>query len=495
MVRLSLQENSNDKQQYKNTMRLSKYFLVIPFLVLGVLARAQQSSTFSLQQCLDIAIKNNLNVKQTGLTMEQDRIAFKQAKENLLPYITGGASRSLNNGRTVNPVTNTYVNQSLTSDNYNISASLTLFNGLALQNSIKQTSLAYQAGTMDFQSAKDLVTVNIITNYLQILENEEQLAATQSQLAVAKGNLDRSEVLEQHGANKAASDFTDFKGQLAGSQVAVVNAQNSLNAAKLTLFQLMNIPYERDATFTDLNAQEIAGEYGISPDNVYETALQQLALVKAATLRRESAEKYLKVTKGQLLPTLAINGNISTNYSSAGQKSVFIDSTTVPTGTFINTPAGKQSVYATQANFASQGISYADQFKNNYGTAVSLGLNIPIFTNHVKKNAIALAKINLLNYQYIEDNVKVQLRQSVESAYYNMVAAYNRYKALGDQVNAYTESFRIYKIRYESGVLTSVDLIISKNNLDAANLNLISARYDYFIYSKILDYYQGKLAL
>jgi outer membrane protein len=212
-------------------------------------------------------------------------------------------------------------------------------------------------------------------------------------------------------------------------------------------------------------------------------------------LKRESAEKGVKVAQGLLFPTLAINGGISTNYSSAGQRSVFIDSTVVPTGAFINTPSGKQSVYTNQANYASQNISYMDQFKNNYGTSVTLGLNIPIFTNLIKRNNVANAKLNLLSYKNIEENTKIQLRQSVEQAYYNMMAAYNRYQALDAQVKAYTESYRIFKIRLDAGVINSTDFIIAKNNLDAANLNLISARYDYFIYSKILDYYQGKLSL
>ncbi len=477
-------------------MRFTKYLLILLFAACVVLAHAQQSDTLTLQKCLDIAIKNNLQVKQNGLTMEADRINFLQSKENLLPSISGNVSRQLSQGRGINPVTNTYVNQSLTSDNYGVTGNLVLFNGLALQNAIKQASLSYQAGRMDFQAAKDIVTINIITNYLNILDNQEILGQSKSQLAVAQENVDRSETLEKSGANKVASDLSDFKGALAGSRVAVVNSQNSLDASKLNLFQLMNIPYNPNAQFQSLNAQDLAGQYGVTPDKVYETALQQLAVVKAATLRRESAEKGVKVAKGLLLPSLAINGGLSTNYSSAGQRSVFTDSTTNPTNAFINTPGGgKQTVYTTQANFANQRIDYADQFKNNYGTYLTLGLNIPIFTNYIKRNNIALAKINLESYQNIEDNTKVQLKQNVEQAYYNMTASYRKYQALTDQVNAYTESFRISKIRFDAGVLTSVDYIIAKNNLDAANLNLISARYDYFIYSKILDYYQGKLSL
>ncbi len=459
------------------------------------MAHAQQDSVLNLQQCLDIAVKNNLQVKQTNLTMQTDSVNYVQTKDNLLPTLNGQISRELTQGRALSPVTNTYVNQGLTSDNYGLSGNLTLFSGLANQNAIKQARLAFQAGKMDFQSAKDVVTLNIITAYLMVLDDEEQLNQSRSQLAVAKESYDRGSILEKEGANTAASTIYDLKGSYASSNVAVVNAQNAVIAAKIVLFQYMNMPYKKDAKLQPLNAQDLAGEYGTDPDQIYQAALQQLAAVKAATLRRQSAEKGVKQAQGLLLPTITLNGGINTNYNSAGQSSRFIDSTSssVP-GLYINTPTGKQAVYATQANYAEQNINYINQFKNNYGTYVGLTLNIPILNYRQKRNAVALAKINLENLRVVEDNTKTVLQQNIEQAYSNMTAAYNRYQALQDESTAYTESFRISKIRFEAGVLTSVDYITSKNNMDAANLNLISARYDYFIYSKILDYYQGKLS-
>jgi outer membrane protein len=476
-------------------MRLSKYFLTLLFFAGSILAHAQQNDTLTLQKCLDIAVKNNLQVKQSGTNAELARIDLAQSRDNLLPSISGNANRQLSQGRGINSVTNTYINQSQTNDSYNLNGGLTLFNGFALQNAIKAASLAYQAGKMDFQSAKDVVTVNVITGYLSILNGEETLNATKSQLAVANETVGRSETLEKEGANKAASDLTDFKGSLASSQVAVVNAQNALDAAKLNLFQLMNIPFKSGTEFQKLNAEDLSGNYGADAEQIYQTALQQLAAVKAATLRRESAEKTVKSVKGLLLPSITLGGGLFTSYSSTAQKSSFIDSVTnaVP-GLFVNTPTGKQSVFSTQANNSVQKIGYADQFKNNYGTYVQLGITIPIFTNRIKYNNVARAKVSLLNYQNIEDYTKIQLRQNVEQAYYNMTAAYKRYQALTEQVKAYTESFRIYKLRFDSGVLTSVDYVFAKNNLDAATLNLIGARYDYYIDSKILDYYQGKLS-
>jgi len=440
-------------------MRFSKYFLTLLFIAGGFIAHAQQKDTLlTLQQCLDIAIKNNLIVKQDSLTAQQARIGFVQAKDNLIPYITGGANRTLSSGRALNPVTNNYITQGVTSDNYNLQGSVTIFNGLALENAIKQASLAFQSGKMAFQAAKDIVIVNVITNYLQVLDAVEILGQSKTQLAVAKENVGIAETKEKYGANLTASTLTDFQGAYAADVVALVQNQNSLDAAKLSLYNLLNIPYNKDAQLQPLNAEQLKGDNGVNADDVYNTALQQLAQVKAATLMRESAEKGVKYAKGQLYPTLALYSGISTNYSNLNAE------------------------------------SYSDQFRNNYGTYFELGLNIPIFTNHIKKNAVSLAKLNLLNYQYIEDNTKIMLKQNVDQAWYNMTAAYNRYKALQDESTAYTESYRVSKIRFDAGVITSDLFLLAKGNMDAANLNLISARYDYIIYSKILDYYQGKLS-
>jgi outer membrane protein len=436
-------------------MRFLKYILVLSFIIEASVSKGQ--TVYNLQQCLQIAIKNNLTAQEDSVTAQLARISYLQAKENMLPNITGGADRDLTSGRAVNPVNNSYITQSVTSDNYNLNGSMTVFNGLALQHAVKQTSLAYQSGKMAYQAAKDVVTVNVITNYLQVLDALDMLNQDTSQLAVAKESLDRSEILEQHGDNKFASDVFDLRGSYQAAKVNLVVAQNNYNAAMLSLFQLMNIPYDKTAQLQPLNAEDLKGDNGINPDDVYKTALAGLALMKSATLMRQSAEQSVKYYRGLLYPQFFLSSGIGTNYSNLNSS------------------------------------SYFDQFRNNYGTYFEFGVNIPIFTNLLKRNAVATAKLNLMNYQYIENNTKIQIQQSVEQAYYNMSSAYTRYTSLKDEVTAYTESFRISKIRYEAGVLNSVDYVTSKNNMDGANIQFISARYDYLIYSKILDYYLGKI--
>src|SRR5476651_2651253 len=122
------------------------FFLLLP----GFSLKAQQNNHFTLQQCIDIAIQNNFNVKTSEAQMQINRISWQQARENLLPNINADLSNSINNGRSLDPTTYNYITQQQTSGNYNLGGSIILFNGLALQNAIRQASLAYQAGKMDF---------------------------------------------------------------------------------------------------------------------------------------------------------------------------------------------------------------------------------------------------------------------------------------------------------------------------------------------------------
>jgi len=446
-------------------MRYFKFLLFSLITLVPTLAHSQAvDSVLTLQQCIDIAVKRNLDVRKSELQLQSAKVDKNQAKENLLPTINGQVDHGINNGRNLDPSTSNYVDQSLKFANYTANAGLTLFSGLQNLNKIKQTSLAYKAGEMDLQQAKDLVTINTITAYLQVLNNTEALSQVQNQLEVSKKQLDRLDILEKQGANKQPNDYYDLKGTYADNQVTYVNSKATLQTSKLNLLQILNIPYRPEIRFEKVTGAEILQQNGTS-DEIYQTALAQLAYVKAATLRRQSAEKGVSAAKGALSPSISLFGSLNTLYSSAQ-----LDNNNVT-------------------------IPYWNQFKGNYNTQVGITLRVPILNYLQNRNKVTLAKIDLQNYKYIEENTKIQLRQNVEQAYLNMSNALERYAALQEQVKAYAESFRIAEIRFNAGVLTSVDYVLAKNYLDRANLNLINARYDCYIYNKILDYYQGHLAL
>lgn len=488
MVKSNLQNNSDHI-----IMRYFKFIFFGLMVLSAIDVQAQTDTLTTIKQCIDIAIKNNLVVQQNDLQMQRLGVNYKQAKDNLLPTLNGQVDHSLNSGRSINVFTNSYVTQSYTSGNYNLNAGLTLFSGLQNLNAIKQTSLAYQAGKMDFQQAKDQVTINVITAYLLVLDNTELLAQAYNQLDVSKKQVERLEILEKDGANKLPSDLYDLKGTYGDNELNLVSTKNNLEASKLSLVQILNIPYNRNIKLEPISVADVANQTGENADQVFDTALKQLAYIKAAELRRQSAERGVKVAKGALSPTVSLFGGITTNYSSTAQNSTVSDSSIVPTKQFVNTPTGKSTVYTTQYENTFKNIGYYDQFKNNYSTQFGVRLTVPILNYFQNRNKVKLAKIDLQESKYIEENTKNVLRQNVEQAYVNMTLAYNRYNVLVEQVKAYKESFRTAEIRFNAGVLTSVDFVVAKNNFDKANINLINSRYDCYIYNKVLDYYMGRL--
>lgn len=470
--------------------RISGIMLLI--LLTGYSTIAQK--IFTLKQCVDTAIANNLLVKQSDLQMQNASINYKQAKDNRLPNLFANLNHGLNQGRSIDPFTNSYVSQNITYGDYNVSTNLTLFNGLQIKNFIKQNALGYEASKMELQTAKDNLTLNTILAYLLILSNEDQLVQSQNQSGLTKKQVERLEILNKEGSIIPAQLY-ELRGTLANDELAVINNENAVQASKLALSQLMNVAYDKSMEVERLTADNYALNYEADPESIYQIALSQLAHIKGVELRKESADKAVKVARSQFYPTVGLGGNLGTNYSSAAAESIFLNSTQVPSGDFVNVNGTQLPVITTKSNFNTRKINYSNQFSNNYSTSVNLGIRIPILNAFRARNNVALARNDLKNTEYIAETAKIQLKQSIEQAYLNMTGASKRYTILLQQVNDFTTAFKAAEVRYNEGVSTQIDYLIAKTNLDRANINLISAKYDYIFQTKILDYYQAKLVL
>jgi outer membrane protein len=427
--------------------------------MLQVTVMAQPTYRYTLQQCIDTAVARNIQVRQNSLQAEAAGVNLKQARANILPDLNASFDHGINQGRSIDPFTNTYVNQSVNYAGYGVNSGVVLFSGLSLQNAIRQNAFAYDASRMELQQAKDNLTLNVILAYLQVLNNEDLLASSAKQKELSAKQLERLEILDREGAISPAQ-LADVKGQLMNDELAILNLRNSLETSKLALAQLMNVPYHTSMTLERINADEFLTVYIKSNDQVYETALQQFSLVKAVALRKRSAEYALKSARGTLFPSLILGGGLQTNYSSVAQNAT-----------------GK--------------IGYNEQVKNNIFSTINLGLRFPILNSFRTRNNIRLADITVRNSELVEENTKVQLRQQIEQAHLNMTNGYERYKTLVEQVAAYAISYKAAEARFSAGVGTSVDYLIAKNNLDRANINLITAKYDFVLRKKVLDFYQN----
>lgn len=465
---------------------------VLVFFTAKTYAQQPSGGTLTLRQSIETGIANNLDIKQQDLDMQRANVNYKQAKGNRLPLLSGNILHGINQGRNINPRTNTYVNEQVNIANYSLNTDVTVFNGFRLLNAVKQNSLAYDASKLELQQAEYELTLNIILAYLQILNNEDQLVLSRNQAILSRKQLERLEALDKQGAIAPALMY-DLRGQLANDELAIVNGENALNAARLSLAQLMNVPYDPNLKVERLSAEQFSMGYEGDAEAIYQTAIKELALVKAAELRKQSAEKGVKTARGALSPTIYLTGSLSTDYFSTGTTDVRLGTfRNDSTNGFVTLNGNKVPVFVNNENVREERIGYLDQIKNNYGTFVGVGVRIPILNSFRARNQVSLAKIDLKSAEYTAQATYIQLKQFIEQAYFNMKAAQERYRVLTEQVNAFALSFRAAEVRFDAGLGTSVDYLIAKNNLDRANINLVNARYDYVLRTKILDYYQNK---
>ncbi|MEI9806861.1 MAG: TolC family protein [Bacteroidota bacterium] len=464
----------------------------VSILLLAFSLYSHSQTTMTLKECIETGIANNADVLQRQLQSESDKANWKQSKLNIFPDLNATAGHSFNQGRSIDPYSNSPVTQSFNSSNYGVSSNVILFNGFAIQNNIKQNALSYQAANMEWQQEKDNLTINIILAYLQVLSNTDQLEQAKNQLGLTSKQVERLDILNKEGAVRPANLF-DLKGQYAGDQLAIINAQNALETAKVNLSRLMNVPYNKDLAVEKIQPESFAAIYDNAPNVIYETALKQLALIKAVDLRQQSADKGVKAAKGQLFPTLSFGAGASTNYVSVAQQSQYINTIYGPTSDSAIVNSLKYPVFRFQDNFTTPNkISYRNQLDNNFSTSFGFNLSIPIFNSLIQRNRVKQAKIMYKSAELTAKTTRTQLGQDIDLAYVNMTSASDRYKALLEQVDAFDQSFKAAGILFQQGVGTSIDYLTAKNNLDRANINLIIAKYDFVLRIKILDYYQGK---
>ena len=473
--------------------------IAIP-LILFVLAATSQTKAqdttavngvYTLQQCIEIAFKNNTDVKQAGFLAESAKINYNQSKANMLPDLNAGISHTQYNGRSIDPYTNAYINEQSTAGSYQLNAGITLWHGSSILNYMKQYRLSYEAGKMDEQNAKDKLTINVILAYLSVLSAHEQLNIAEKQADATRKKVDLLEIKNKDGAI-SPSDLFDMKGQLANDGLTVVTTKNTLDNALQALTQLMNVPYEAGMQLMAITEGIIIQPYEETVDQIYENASQRLALVKSADLKVESASKNIKAIRGQMMPTLSVFGGLYTNYSSTAKLQQLTGTTDVPTPNYVTINNVKTTVYSQQSNFNSLSIGYDTQLKNNYNSAIGIGLQIPLTNNMQVRNKLKLAKVAELQVKEQAQTIRIQLRQAIVQDFVNMNSDYNSYKILLSQVEDFGQSFHAAEIRYTNGAISTVDYVIAKNNFDRVQLNLVVAKYNYMLRTKLLDFYQNR---
>jgi len=429
-------------------------FIFTYILPLTVYSQDSLQTHFTLEECIELALRNNANAQKSASNTELANLDLKQAKTALLPSFDGRLTHDISTGFTTDPITNTILRTNVTSGSQSLSTSVLLFNGLNLLRTIRQQAFAYKASQMDEQQIKDNLTLDIILAYLQVITSQDVLDQNKQQRDVTKKQLDRLALMNNDGAI-APGDFYDLKGQFSGDQVTVVTAENTLRTSIIALTQLLNIPYRESLSFEPINQLPNITSTSMSQETLYENAASFLGTLRAAKFWKESADYQLKATRSLYFPSLSFGAGLNSRYSNSGE------------GTYI------------------------DQIQDNLGRGLGFTLNIPILDGFRRRINVSRAKIYLRNAEIDLENTQNNLQQQTSQVLINLETAKQKYLELREQVDAYKESFRIAEVRFEAGDINSVEFLLQKNKYDQANINLVVTQYEWQLRQRIANYYNG----
>jgi outer membrane protein len=446
----------------------------------------QGQQAWTLQQCVDYALKNNILLKQSELNTMMNKNNATQSKASILPSINAGAAHTYNFGRTIDRYTNTFANTQVLSQNFYVSSNVVLWSGLAQYNNIRANEYNYLASAENLKQQQNDLALNVATAYINVIYTEELFGISKNQFEITKLQLDRTQKLADAGT-LAKSAVYDLKAQLANEEVNVTNADNNFQIAFLTLKQLMNLD---SVNFKIVKPDiEVLSEnlLGNSVQNIYETALKTQPSIKSAEYTLLMAERNLAASRGRVSPTLSFNASMGTGYSGLDKTIAgynFVTDTLAMVGTTPLTYDRQDPILKDKP--------FADQLSDNVNKSIGFTLSVPIFNGLQTYASVKNAKLNALNAKYGQDLAEQNLYKTIAQAYANARAALNRYVASKASVEASEQSFNFAQQKFNVGAIGAFDFNEAKSRLMNAQSTLVQSKYDYIFKLKVLDYYQGK---
>ena len=444
-------------------------FILIAIICLNLSAIAQKA--WSLEECINYAIENNITVKRQELNAKSADKTHFQSYMEILPNVNANGQHYLNTGKTLNVETYQYEDKSFQGGNVSLNSEIVLFNGLQNLNTIMRTKYDLMSQLENVEKVKNDITLNVTTAYLQILLNKELRDNAKLQLEVTTEQIEKTKKLVKIG-NTAKGDLLQIKAQAALEKASLTNTENNLKLSYLTLSQLLNLDTSKDfeINFPEITEITLSDEI-VDIRMIFGEAVELLPEIKSAEYSLKSSEKNLAIAKGALSPTITFGYQYGSRYNEVSQK---LDSLVGPIA------------------FYADSYPYFDQVKDNASQVVYAAIRIPIFNKWRTKTSIEQAKINLSDSRLNLDLQKQSLYQSIQQASTQATAAMDRYLANTEAVESMEEAFRYTEQKYQVGLVDILEYKIAKNNLNKTKSDLSQAKYEYIFRTKILEFYKGQ---
>jgi len=472
---------------------LVKYFacLVVIFIFVSTSLHAQRY--WSLQECVDVAIKNNITVKQRELTKESVKADLLQSKLTLLPNVNGQLTNNYNTGFAINPFTNS-AQQDVTfrNNSMGVSANMTLFNGFQQSNSIRMQQTNIKASEQDLESSKNTIRLNLANAYLQVLMNIELDERNVIQAQYTREQIVKQQKLYELGAANKVK-LLQLKAQVSNEELQIVTGKNQLSQSYLTLWQLMNIEPDTNNKVIkpDIDISKIENEPRTATQ-IYQEYLNQSPDVKAAQLRSRSAEISKYVSLGGRSPRVSVNASLSSFYSTQTQQGVG-NISYMPSALGFKDPNGQiPNLFYTPGYSSYQVTPFSDQFNTNLGKALGFTLTLPIYNSWQVNTNVQKSKINEYSAHLTEKQVQNDLYKNITQALLDFNGAQKKYEANKTSLDANKESYLIAESQFTLGAISTTDYLNAKNEYEKAQSSYFQSKYELVFRRKVLDFYSGK---
>ena len=430
---------------------------LLPILLCALLlsglrnATAQEASkTWTLQECLDYAYQNNIQVRQSRNNQLSGIEDTKQAKAALFPSLVASTTQSYTNY----PSSEVTDNNSYTGT-YGITAGMTIFEGGKLRTEVKRQKVQNQMDALSVEESVNDIRIAIVQAYMQCLYAADAVRINRSTAEASKAQRDRAEEMLRTGSISRV-DFAQLQSQYSSDEYQIVVAGSTLDNYKLQLKQLLELDIMEEMNPAVPGVKEENVLKALPPKNeVYETALKVMPQIRRGELGIEAAKLEEKSARAGFFPSISLSASVGTGHMSNND------------------------------------FESGSQIWNRFNENVGLTLNIPIFSNRKNRTAVNKAKI-ALNDSYLEwTSLQKELLRNVESAYLDAVSAQAQYLSAREKEKYARESYELTSEQFRVGVKNTVELITAQNEYSAAQQQVLQAKYLTLLSIELLNIYQG----
>jgi outer membrane protein len=418
-----------------------------------------QDKQWTLEDCINYALTNNINLQRQQLLTEQAEANYLKAKLNTLPNLNAGTDANLGFGRSVNPVTNLITFKQNLSNAYSINSSVDLFTGLSTLNTIQANKFLLNAGMESEKIARNTLVVEILGQYYQVIYTKGLEEASKQKMEQSEKQLFRITKMVDTG-KEALSKQYEMESRASADRLEYTVAKSRASQALTTLKQMLQLGSGSsfDVLMPDLNNMIITDADYVT-DSVYSVASQVLPRLKAIEFELKASEKQFSASKGYISPRLSVGGSIFTGYYKV-----------------MNETDLDQS-------------SFKTQLKNNNSQAVWLSLNIPIFNNYTTGRNIKLARLKRDDTSLRLELEKNNLYTEIENACLDFNRGKDEYMAASSNLEFNKKSFNAVEKKFESGLVDVTDYSAAKTTLFSAETELLRTKLQVMIRKLTIQLY------